>query len=122
MKLVIISVPDDTCIDGIRCACTEFADTLMLPEMRVNILEKADIEIESAQQTVEPIIENIINNCVNPNPLFTVANFWRLVSTGQIKKGALETLMVHRNATKAYLKSKKLECFLGLFDDALKRM
>ena len=122
MKLIIISVPNDVSESEIKAACAEFADTIGLSELKVNVLDESDIQVESAQQTITPILKNIIDNCVNPNQLFTVANFWRLVSTGQISKGALEKLMVHRNATKAYLKSKKLECFLQLFDDALKRM
>ena len=122
MKLVIISVPNNIDVNDIRHACTEFAETLALSEIKVNVLDESDIKVESAQQIITPILKSIIDNCVNPNPLYTVANFWRLVSTGQISKGTLEKLMIHRNATKAYLKSKKLECFLSLFDDALKRM
>ena len=122
MKLIIISVPNDIDVNDIRHACTEFAETLALSEIKVNVLDESDIKVESAQQIVTPILKNIIDNCANPNPLYTVANFWRLVSTGQISKGTLEKLIVHRNATKAYLKNKKLECFLSLFDDALKRM
>lgn len=122
MKLVIISVPNNIDVNDIRHACTEFAETLALSEIKVNVLDESDIKVESAQQIITPILKGIIDNCVNPNPLYTVANFWRLVSTGQISKGTLEKLMIHRNATKAYLKSKKLECFLSLFDDALKRM
>ena len=122
MKLVIISVPSDISDDGIRCACTEFAETLMLTEIRVNVLEESDIQVESISAKINPIISNICAKCVNPNPLYTVANFWRLISIGEISKGDLETLMAHRNATKAWLKNKKLECFLSLFDDALKRM
>ena len=122
MKLVIISVPNNIDVNDIRHACTEFAETLALSEIKVNVLDESDIKVESAQQIITPILKSIIDNCVNPNPLYTVANFWRLVSTGQISKATLEKLMIHRNATKAYLKSKKLECFLSLFDDALKRM
>ena len=122
MKLVIISVPNNIDVNDIRHACTEFAETLALSEIKVNVLDESDIKVESAQQIITPILKSIIDNCVNPNPLYTVANFWRLVSTGQISKGTLEKLMIHRNATKAYLKSKKLECFLSLFDDALKHM
>ena len=122
MKLVIISVPNDIDIADIKKACTEFAETLELSDLKVNVLEEGDIKIESASSRISPIVANICAKCINPNPLFTVANFWRLVSTGDISKGDLETLIAHRSATKAYLKSKKLECFLSLFDDALKRM
>lgn len=122
MKLVIISVPNDIDANDIRQAATEFADCLELPMLKVNILDEGDIQIESASETVKPIIADICTKCLHPNPLFTVANFWRLISTGEISKGDLEKLMAHRNATKAYLKSKKRESFLTLFDDALKRM
>lgn len=122
MKLVIIPVPSDIDVNDIRQAAEEFAECLELPTLKVNILEEGDIQIESAGSIVNPIIANICAKCVNVNPLITVANFWRLISTGEISKGDLSKLMAHRNATKAYLKNEKLECFLALFDDALKRM
>lgn len=122
MKLVIIPVPSDIDINDIRQAAAEFAECIELPTLKVNILEEGDIQIESASEIIKPIVANICAKCINPNPLFTVANFWRLISTGDISKGDLEKLMAHRNATKAYLKNRKMECFLALFDDALKRM
>ena len=122
MKLIIISVPSNVDINDIKTACTEFADVLELPELKVNILEEGDIEIKSANEIVTPIIDKIAQMCRHPNDLVTVANFWRLISTGEINKGMLQNIVAHRNATKAYLKQKKLDCFLALFDDALKRM
>ena len=122
MKLIIISVPSNIDINDIKTACAEFADVLELPELKVNILEEGDIEIKSANEIVTPIIDKIAQMCRHPNDLVTVANFWRLISTGEINKGMLQNIVAHRNATKAYLKQKKLDCFLALFDDALKRM
>lgn len=122
MKIVIISVPNNVSHDDIKQACAEFADVLELPTLKVNVLDEADIQVESATDIVTPIINSIYGKCNHPNNLVSVANFWRLVSTGEINKGMLQTLATHRNATKAYLKQKKLDCFLALFDDALKRM
>lgn len=122
MKLVIISVPNNVSHDDIKQACAEFADVLELPTLKVNVLDEADIKVESATDIVMPIINAIYGKCNHPNNLVSVANFWRLVSTGEINKSMLQTLATHRNATKAYLKQKKLDCFLALFDDALKRM
>ena len=122
MKLVIISVPNNVDINDIRTACAEFADTLELPNLKVNVLEEGDIEIKSANEIVTPIIEKIVQMCKHPNDLVTVANFWRLISTGEINKGMLQNIVAHRNASKAYLKQKRLDCFLALFDDALRRM
>ena len=122
MKLVIISVPSNASIDDIKVACTEFADSLELPDLKVNILEDADLEIKPASEIVIPIIDKIVQMCTHPSNLVTVANFWRLISTGEINKGMLQNIVAHRNASKAYLKQKKWDCFLALFDDALKRM
>lgn len=124
MKLVIISVPSNVSINDIQAACAEFADVLELPDLnlKVNVLEDGDLEIKSTNEIVTPIIEKITQMCRHPNDLVTVANFWRLISTGEINKGMLQTIVAHRNASKAYLKQKKLDCFLALFDDALKRM
>ena len=122
MKLVIISVPSNVSLDEIKSACAEFADVLELPNLKVNVLEDGDLEIKSANEIVTPIIDKIIQMCSHPNNLVTVANFWRLISTGEINKGMLQNIIAHRNATKAYLRQKKLDCFLALFDDALKRM
>lgn len=122
MKLVIISVPNIIDTNDIRHACTEFAEALELSDIKVNILEEADIQVQSASDIVTPIIDAIIDHCNHPNQLISVANFWRLVSTGEINKAMLQQLAAHRNATKAHLKQKKLDCFLALFDDALKRM
>lgn len=122
MKLVIISVPNNVDINDIKTACVEFADTLELPNLKVNILEEGDIEIKSANEIVTPIIDKIAQMCKHPNDLVTVANFWRLISTGEINKGMLQNIVAHRNASKAYLKQKRLDCFLALFDDALRRM
>jgi hypothetical protein len=122
MKLVIISVPNNASIDDIQAACAEFADVLELPNLKVNVLEEGDIQIQSSTEIVNPIIDRITSMCKHPNDLVTVANFWRLISTGEINKGMLQNVVAHRNATKAYLRQKKLDCFLALFDDALKRM
>ena len=122
MKLVIISVPHNVDVNDIKTACVEFADTLELPNLKVNILEEGDIEIKSANEIVTPIIEKIVQMCKHPNDLVTVANFWRLISTGEINKSMLQNIVAHRNASKAYLKQKRLDCFLALFDDALRRM
>lgn len=122
MKLVIISVPNNVDINDIKSACVEFADVLELPNIKVNVLDEGDFEIKSANEIVTPIIDKITQMCRHPNDLVTVANFWRLISTGEINKGMLQNIVAHRNASKAYLKQKKLDCFLALFDDALKRM
>lgn len=122
MKLVIISVPNNVDKNDIRRGCAEFAECLELPTIKVNILDESDIQVESAANIVSPIIETICTKCVNQDQLMTVANFWRLVSTGEINKAMLQTLAAHRNATKAHLNRKKLDCFLALFDDALRRM
>ena len=122
MKLVIISVPSNVSLDEIKSACAEFADVLELPNLKVNVLEEGDLEIKSANEIVTPIIDKIAQMCSHPNNLVTVANFWRLISTGEINKDMLQNIVTHRNASKAYLKQKKLDCFLALFDDALKRM
>ena len=122
MKLIIISVPNNIDTNDIKTACAEFADVLELPNLKVNILEEGDLEIKSANEIVTPIIDKIAQMCRHPNDLVTVANFWRLISTGEINKGMLQNIVAHRNATKAYLRQKKLDCFLALFDDALKRM
>lgn len=122
MKLVIISVPNNLSCDDIKEAAREFAEVLELPTIKVNVLDEADIQVESATETIVPIINAIYGKCNHPNQLTAIANFWRLVSTGEINKAMLQTLAVHRNATKQYLKQKQLDCFLALFDDALKRM
>ena len=122
MKLIIISVPNHIDANEIKRGCAEFAECLELPTLKVNVLEEGDIQVESAANIVSPVIEMICNKCVNQDPLITVANFWKLVSTGEISKAMLQTLAAHRNATKAHLNRKKLECFLALFDDALRRM
>lgn len=122
MKLVIISVPNNVDENDIRRGCAEFAECLELPTIKVNVLNESDIQVESAANIVSPIVEAICAKCVNQDQLITVANFWRLVSTGEINKAMLQTLAAHRNATKAHLNRKKLDCFLALFDDALRRM
>ena len=122
MKLVIISVPNNASIDDIKVACTEFADSLELPDLKVNILEESDLEIKSANEIVIPLIDKVVQMCLHPSNLVTVANFWRLISTGEINKCMLQNIVAHRNASKAYLKQKRWDCFLALFDDALKRM
>lgn len=122
MKLIIISVPNNIDDNDIKQACAEFAEVLELPTLKVNVLDEADIEIQSASDIIQPIVNSIIDHCNHPNQLITVANFWRLVSTGEVNKTMLQTLAAHRTATKAYLKQRKSDCFLALFDDALKRM
>ena len=109
MKLILISVPSTVSHDDIKQACAEFADALELPTLKVNVLDEADIQVESATDIVTPIINSIYGKCNHPNNLVSVANFWRLVSTGEINKDMLQTLATHRNATKVYLKQKKLQ-------------
>ena len=44
MKLVIISIPNNIDEGDIKQACTEFAEVLELPTIKVNILNEADIQ------------------------------------------------------------------------------
>ena len=57
MKLIIISVPNNIDDNDIKQACAEFAEVLELPTLKVNVLDEADIEIQSASDIVQPIIK-----------------------------------------------------------------
>lgn len=122
MKLVIISIPNNISEAEIKEGCAEFASVLELTSIRVNVLEEGDLQVENPVAVVSSIIDSIFTRCMNQDPLITIANFWRCVSVGEITKAQLQKLITHRNATKAHLKAKKAECFLSLFDEALKQM
>lgn len=122
MKLVIISMPNNIDINDIKAAAKEFADVLELPAIKVNILEEGDIEIKSASEIVNPIVDGILRDCDSHNPFVMMANFWNLISNGHIDKAKLQTLIAHRNATKLRLKQRDKEQLLRLIDEALTQM
>lgn len=124
MKIVIISVPAIVSDADIKEAAIQFAATLDMSGLKCNILGKDEITLENPTTTVHTLLENIINRCKNDNPTTVIANFWRMISMGEISKQSLLkiTTGVNRIITKRYLDSKKCSCFLKLFDEALKMM
>lgn len=124
MKIVIISVPAIVSDADIKEAATQFAATLDMSGLKCNILGKDEITLENPTITVHTLLENIINRCKNDNPTVVIANFWRMVSMGEISKPSLLKLTtgVNRIITKRYLESKGVPCFIKLFDEALKMM
>lgn len=124
MKIVIISVPAIVSNADIEEAAIQFAATLDMSGLKCNILDKGEITLDNPSTTIHTLLENIINRCKNDNPTTVIANFWRIVSTGEIPKPALLKLTTGANRviTKRYLDSKNYSCFLKLFDEALKMM
>lgn len=124
MKLVIISVPAIVNDNEIIEAASQFAASLDMAGLKCNILGKNEITIDNPSTTVHSLIENIIQRCSNENPTVIVANFWRMVSMGEIPKTTLLKLTqgVNRVITKKYLASRNADCFLKLFDHALTMM
>ena len=124
MKIVIISVPAIISDADIEEAAVQFAATLDMGGLKCNILGKDEITLENPSTSIHTLLENIINRCKNDNPTIVIANFWRIVSTGEILKQELLKLTtgVNRVIAKRYLDSKGCSCFLKLFDEALKMM
>lgn len=124
MKIVLISVPAIVSDADIKEAAVQFAATLDMSGLKCNILGKDEITLDNPSTIVHTLLENIINRCKNDNPATVIANFWRIVSTGEIHKSALLKLTtgMNRVITKRYLDSKNCSCFLKLFDEALKMM
>ena len=124
MKIVIISVPAIVSDADIKEAAIQFAATLDMSGLKCNILGKDEITLENPSTSIHTLLESIIGRCKNDNPTTVIANFWRMVSMGEISKQSLLKLTtgVNRVITKKYLDSKKYPCFLKLFDEALKMM
>lgn len=124
MKIVIISVPAIVSDADIKEAAIQFAATLDMSGLKCNILGKDEITLENPSTSIHTLLESIIGRCKNDNPTTVIANFWRMVSMGEISKQSLLKLTtgVNRVITKKYLDSKKYSCFLKLFDEALKMM
>ena len=124
MKIVIISVPAIVSDADIKEAAIQFAATLDMSGLKCNILGKDEITLENPSTSIHTLLESIINRCKNDNPTTVIANFWRMISMGEISKQSLLKLTtgVNRVITKKYLDSKKYPCFLKLFDEALKMM
>ena len=124
MKIVIISVPAIVSDADIKEAAIQFAATLDMSGLKCNILGKDEITLENPTTTIHTLLENIIKRCKNDNPTTVIANFWRMISMGEISKQSLLkiTTGVNRVITKRYLDSKNVSCFLKLFDEALKMM
>lgn len=124
MKLVIISVPAIVSNDEIVAAASQFAAHLDMSGLKCNILGKNEITIDNPSVTVHSLLEPIIQRCNHENPATVIANFWRMVSMGEIPKATLLTLTqgVNRAITKKYLASRNVDCFIKLFDSALTMM
>lgn len=124
MKIVIISVPAIVSDADIKEAAIQFAATLDMSGLKCNILGKDEITLENPSTSIHTALESIISRCKNDNPTTIIANFWRMISMGEISKQALLKLTtgVNRVITKKYLDSKGVPCFLKLFDEALKMM
>lgn len=124
MKIVIISVPAIVSDADIKEAAIQFAATLDMSGLKCNILGKDEITLENPSTSIHTLLESIISRCKNDNPTTIIANFWRMVSMGEISKQSLLKLTtgVNRVITKRYLDSKGVPCFLKLFDEALKMM
>lgn len=124
MKIVIISVPAIVSDTDIKEAAIQFAATLDMSGLKCNILGKDEITLENPSTSIHTLLESIIGRCKNDNPTTIIANFWRMISMGEISKQSLLKLTtgVNRVITKKYLDSKKYPCFLKLFDEALKMM
>ena len=124
MKIVIISVPAIVSDADIKEAAIQFAATLDMSGLKCNILGKDEITLENPSTSIHISLDSIISRCKNDNPTTIIANFWRMISMGEISKQSLLKLTtgVNRVITKRYLDSKKYPCFLKLFDEALKMM
>ena len=124
MKIVIISVPAIVSDADINEAAIQFAATLDMSGLKCNILGKNEITLENPSTSIHTALESIISRCINDNPTTIIANFWRMISMGEISKQALLKLTtgVNRVITKKYLDSKGVPCLLKLFDEALKMM
>ena len=124
MKIVIISVPAIVSDADIKEAAIQFAATLDMSGLKCNILGKNEITLENPSTSIHIALENIISRCKNDNPTTVIANFWKIVSTGEIPKPMLLNLTTGANRviTKKYLDSKGVLGFLKLFDEALKMM
>lgn len=124
MKIVIISVPAIVSDTDIKEAAVQFAATLDMSGLKCNILGKNEITLENPSTSIHTLLESIINRCKNDNPTVIIANFWRMVSMGEVSKATLVKLTtgVNRAISKRYLDSKGVTCFIKLFDEALKMM
>lgn len=122
MKLVIITVPTIIDTDELKLAVKAFCETLDVPAVRVNVLEKADLEIPNASAEIAPILDAILTRCKSKDPLQCVSNFWYAVAKGEIKKEHLLLLTKHRIATQNYLKKNNSMCLMQIIDNALKMM
>lgn len=124
MKIVIISVPAIVSDSEIADAASQFAAHLDMTGLKCNILGKNEITIDNPSTKIHSSIETIIQRCNHENPTVIVANFWRMISMGEIQKPTLLMLTqgINRTITKKYLESRNTPCFLKLFDSALTLM
>ena len=124
MKIVIISVPAIVSDNDIKEAAIQFAATLDMSDLKCNILGKNEIALNNPSTTIHTTLESIIQRCKNESITITVANFWKMVSIGELSKSTLTKLTtgMGRVITGRYLESKKQSHFMKLFDDALKMM
>lgn len=124
MKLVIISVPAMVNDNEIVEAASQFAAHLDMTGLKCNILGKNEITIDNPSTTIHSLIKPIIQRCNDKNPTVIAANFWRMVSMGEIPKQTLLKLTIGANRiiAKKYLASRNADCFLTLFDTALTMM
>lgn len=124
MKIVVISVPAIVSDNEIVEAASQFAAHLDMAGLKCNILGKNEITVDNPSTTIHSLIETIIQRCNDKNPTTIVANFWRMVSMGEVPKPTLLKLTqgINRVITKKYLASRNADCFLKLFDSALTMM
>ena len=124
MNLVIISVPAIVGDKEITEAATQFAATLDMSGLKCNILGKNEIMLENPTTNIHTLLNTIVKKCHHTHQTVVIANFWRMVSMGEISKDTLLKLTtgINRTITKKYLDTNGYPCFLRLFDDALKMM
>lgn len=124
MKLVLISVPAIVGDKEIVEAATQFAATLDMTGLKCNILGKNEIMLENPTTNIHTLLNNIIKKCHHTHQTVVIANFWRMISMGEITKESLLKLTtgVNRTITKKYLETNGYSNFIKLFDDALKLM
>lgn len=122
MKLVIITVPALIDTDELKLAVKAFCETLDLPAVKANVLDRADLEIPNASAEVAPVLDAILTRCKSKDTLQCISNFWYAIAKGEIKREHLLLLTKHHIATQNYLKKHNSTCLMQLIDNALKMM
>lgn len=126
MKIVVIQLPAILSDEEIREALQVMALHLPVPE---TAMDQVNVNIINSFKKLNPTsdvaskCDAILELCCDAQSnIATITNFWKNIANNKITKGQLLEIMRHPTVARIHLKKRNAECFLNLFETALKHL